>query len=52
MVQSVVNEERSFAKPDPTFVPWGAYQDVVKIIKSEMFYPVYISGLSGNGMEQ
>ena len=49
MVQSVVNEERSFAKPDPTFVPWGAYQDVVKIIKSEMFYPVYISGLSGNG---
>jgi len=49
MVQSVVNEEKSFAKQDPTFVPWGAYNDIVKIIKSDMFYPVYISGLSGNG---
>ena len=49
MVQSVVNEEKSFAKQDPTFVPWGAYHDIVKIIKSDMFYPVYISGLSGNG---
>ena len=49
MVQSVVNDEKSYAKQDPTFVPWGAYHDIVKIIKSEMFYPVYISGLSGNG---
>ena len=49
MTQSIVNEEKSFAKPDPTFVPWGAFGDIVKILKSEMFYPVYISGLSGNG---
>jgi len=48
-MQSIVNEEKSFAKIDPTFVPWGSFNDVVKIIKSEMFYPVYISGLSGNG---
>ena len=48
-MQSIVNEEKHFAKIDPTFVPWGSYNDVVKIIKSEMFYPVYISGLSGNG---
>ena len=48
-MQSIVNDEKSFAKVDPTFVPWGAFGDVVKIIKSEMFYPVYISGLSGNG---
>jgi hypothetical protein len=48
-MQSIVNDEKSFAKIDPTFVPWGAYSDVTKIIKSEMFYPVYISGLSGNG---
>ena len=48
-MQSIVNEEKHFAKIDPTFVPWGSYSDVVKIIKSEMFYPVYISGLSGNG---
>jgi hypothetical protein len=48
-MQSIVNDEKSFAKIDPTFVPWGAFTDVTKIIKSEMFYPVYISGLSGNG---
>ena len=48
-VTSVGNEERTFAKVDPTFVPWGSYTDIMKIIKSEMFYPTYISGLSGNG---
>ena len=48
-MQSIVNEEKTFAKADPTFVPWGAFSDVVKIVKSEMFYPVYVSGLSGNG---
>ena len=48
-VTSVGNEERTFAKVDPTLVPWGSYTDIMKIIKSEMFYPTYISGLSGNG---
>ena len=48
-MQSIVNEEKSFAKADPTFVPWGAFSDIVKMVKSEMFFPVYISGLSGNG---
>lgn len=48
-MQSIVNEEKSFAKADPTFVPWGAFNDIVKMVKSEMFFPVYISGLSGNG---
>jgi len=48
-MQSIVNEESTFAKKDDTFVPWGSFNDLVKIIKSEMFYPVYVSGLSGNG---
>jgi len=48
-MQSIVNQEKTFAKADPTFVPWGAFADVVKMVKSEMFYPVYVSGLSGNG---
>lgn len=48
-MQSIVNDEKTFAKADPTFVPWGAFHDLVKMIKSEMFYPVYVSGLSGNG---
>jgi len=48
-MQSIVNEEKTYAVKDETFVPWGPFHDVVKMIKSEMFYPVYISGLSGNG---
>jgi hypothetical protein len=48
-MQSIVNQEKTYAKADPTFVPWGAFSDVVKIVKCGMFYPVYISGLSGNG---
>ena len=34
---------------DPTYVPFGNYVDVEKIIKSKIFFPVYITGLSGNG---
>jgi len=34
---------------DPTFVKFGFYNDLKKILKSEMFYPVFVSGLSGNG---
>ena len=48
-MQSIVSEERNYAKKDDTFVPWGPYTDIVKIVKSDMFYPTYISGLSGNG---
>ncbi len=48
-MQSIVNKEKSFASVDDTFVPWGFFKDIQKVIKSEMFYPMYISGLSGNG---
>jgi len=48
-MQSIVNDEKTFAQKDKTFVAWGSFHDVVKILKSEMFYPTYISGLSGNG---
>ena len=48
-MQSIVNEEKTYATIDKTFVPWGAFSDIVKIVKSNMFYPTYISGLSGNG---
>ena len=32
-----------------TYVPWGNFSDVERIIASGMFYPVFITGLSGNG---
>ena len=34
---------------DPTYVPFGNYSDIETIIKSKIFFPVYVTGLSGNG---
>ena len=34
---------------DPNFVKFGNFQDVKKIIQSKLFYPCFITGLSGNG---
>jgi MoxR-like ATPase len=34
---------------DENFVPFGNFSDVKKIIKSGLFYPTFITGLSGNG---
>ena len=55
-------ENQMAAKPDPTnfseslvparfpkYVPFGNFEDVESIIKSKRFYPMYITGLSGNG---
>jgi hypothetical protein len=48
-VRSVTNDEVFVPQFDETFVAWGHFNDIVKIIKTKMFYPTYISGLSGNG---
>ena len=34
---------------DTTYVPFGNFSDVKKIISSRRFYPTFITGLSGNG---
>ena len=34
---------------DPVFVPWGHYKDIKQIVTSKQFYPIFITGLSGNG---
>jgi MoxR-like ATPase len=34
---------------DELFVPFGSFPDMVSILKSDMFYPVFVTGLSGNG---
>lgn len=33
----------------PGFVPFGFYSEMVKILRSREFYPVFITGHSGNG---
>ena len=61
--ESVEQIEKSFASPsveppiiqnlipqkDPNFVSFGNFNDVKRIIKSGIFYPTFITGLSGNG---
>ena len=34
---------------DKLFVPFGFFPDLVKILESKLFYPAFITGLSGNG---
>ena len=61
--KAVENIENSFSAPaveskvvqnlvpdkDDLFVPFGPFTDVKKIIQSKLFYPTFITGLSGNG---
>jgi len=61
--KAVENIEKSFNAPaaesvlernlvpeiDDTFVKFGAFTDLKKIIQSKQFYPTFITGLSGNG---
>ena len=48
-VRSTSSDEVFIPQKDDTFVRWGYFADVLKIIKSKMFYPMYVAGLSGNG---
>lgn len=48
-VQSVSNDEVFVPAKDAYFVSWGNFKDIETIVESKMFYPVYITGLSGNG---
>lgn len=41
--------ENLVPEKDPLFVPFGNFSKIKKIIGSKMFYPVYVTGLSGNG---
>ena len=61
--EAVNSMERSFSSPavepsfeqnlipqkDDTFIKFGNFNDIKKIIQSRIFYPAFITGLSGNG---
>jgi hypothetical protein len=34
---------------DPLYVPFGHFSDIKNIVKSGIFYPFYVAGMSGNG---
>jgi cobaltochelatase CobS len=44
-------DESDSAVPEvyPDYVPFGFYKDLLNIVKAKKFYPVFITGLSGNG---
>ena len=47
--QAPTVQERLIPTKDSNFVPFGNFTDIKKIIKSKVFYPAFITGLSGNG---
>lgn len=50
MNQDPASENGAYVpEKDQHFVRWGNYKDIEAIVKSRMFYPSYITGLSGNG---
>ena len=36
-------------KKDPTYITWGHFKDIKSILERKIFYPIFITGLSGNG---
>ena len=42
-------EQNLIPEKDDTFVKFGNFGDIRKIIQSSLFYPTFITGLSGNG---
>ena len=44
-----VVEQNLIPDKDDTFVKFGNFNDIKKIIQSSIFYPAFITGLSGNG---
>lgn len=42
-------DQNLIPEKDDTFVNFGNFSDIKKIIQSRLFYPAFITGLSGNG---
>ena len=44
-----VSEKNLVPEKDDTFVKFGSFPDIKKILQSKLFYPIFVTGLSGNG---
>ena len=49
IAKTTIDAQNLVPDKDPTFVKFGAFPDLKKVIQSRLFYPVFITGLSGNG---
>lgn len=48
-VIDTITDENLIPEINPSYVPFGCYTTVLKVIQSKIFAPVYITGDSGNG---
>lgn len=51
-VKEKINRDREsvlIPEPFPGYVEFGHFNDIKKITESKIFYPIYVTGLSGNG---
>lgn len=48
-VQTMLDTESLVPQVYKNYVPFGHFNDLVSILGSEMFYPIFITGHSGNG---
>ena len=48
-VSSVSDDEVYVPTKDETYIKWGEYSNIKKIIESKLFFPTYVAGMSGNG---
>ena len=49
MTKGSTSTTENIPAKDDLFVPFGNFSDVHSILKSKMFYPIFVTGLSGNG---
>ena len=49
LVATNMNDQNLVPASFDGFVPWGNFKLIEKVVKSGMFYPMFITGLSGNG---
>ena len=49
LVATNMNDQNLIPASFDGFVPWGNFKLIEKVVKSGMFYPMFITGLSGNG---
>jgi hypothetical protein len=49
LIQRINGSERFIPDKATWFVPWGHFKDITAIVKSRLFFPTFVTGLSGNG---
>jgi hypothetical protein len=49
LIASNMEKQNLVPAPFEGFVPWGNFSTIEKIVKSGLFYPIFVTGLSGNG---